>query len=184
MNEDVDPAGARPDGRQIAIAAWGVLGVTALLTQAVVRLGAHALVALGSDLDGVQLTVLVAWVLVSAYSEGYRGFQRQFCPRVVARAFHLGRAGTAAQIALAPAFCMSFFHASRRGLMRAWILLTGIVVLVLLVRQAPQPWRGIIDAGVVLGLGWGIVVLLLRFVEAARRGAPPPSDLPAPLATE
>jgi ascorbate-specific PTS system EIIC-type component UlaA len=38
------------------------------------------------------------------------------------------------------------------------ILLTvGIVTLVLAVRRIAQPWRGIIDLGVVLGLTWGIV---------------------------
>ena len=32
-----------------------------------------------------------------------------------------------------------------------------IVLLILGVRQLPQPWRGIVDAGVLLGLGWGLV---------------------------
>ena len=31
-----------------------------------------------------------------------------------------------------------------------------VIVLIVLVEQLPQPWRGIVDAGVLLGLGWGL----------------------------
>jgi hypothetical protein len=49
----------------------------------------------------------------------------------------------------------------------------AIVGLVLLVGMLPQPWRGIVDAGVVVGLGWGIVALAVEFVTVAtgRRSA-------------
>ena len=57
--------------------------------------------------------------------------------------------------------------------------MTGIVTLVLLVRLAPQPWRGIIDAGVVLGLGIGSASILYFVVRALRDGPPAPPDLPA-----
>ena len=67
----------------------------------------------------------------------------------------------------------------RRGLIVAWALVIGIVALVLLVRLAPQPWRGIIDAGVVLGLGIGSLSILFHTFRAWRDGAEPPPDLPA-----
>jgi F0F1-type ATP synthase membrane subunit a len=43
---------------------------------------------------------------------------------------------------------------------------TGIVVLVLLVRAVPQPWRGIIDLGVVVGLAWGIISIVVFSIQA------------------
>ena len=36
----------------------------------------------------------------------------------------------------------------------------GIVGLIVLIRKLDQPWRGIVDAGVVVGLGWGLVATL------------------------
>jgi hypothetical protein len=57
---------------------------------------------------------------------------------------------------LAPLFCMGLFHATRRRLMVAWISVVLIVGVVIAVRTVPQPWRGIIDGGVVVALIWGI----------------------------
>ncbi|MYA76383.1 MAG: hypothetical protein F4Y17_01955 [Gemmatimonadetes bacterium] len=31
------------------------------------------------------------------------------------------------------------------------------MILIFLIRYLPQPWRGIVDAGVVVGLTWGLV---------------------------
>ena len=47
--------------------------------------------------------------------------------------------------------------------MTSWSMVLGIVTLVVLVRRLPQPWRGIIDGGVVVGLSWGIVAILILF---------------------
>jgi hypothetical protein len=37
----------------------------------------------------------------------------------------------------------------------------GMVILILLVRLLNQPWRGIVDAGIVIALSWGFVSLLI-----------------------
>jgi hypothetical protein len=79
---------------------------------------------------------------------------------VVARAQHLAAHPRPLRAALEPLFCMSLFGASRRGLIVARGLFVGIVALVLLVRFVPQPWRGIIDAGVVVGLALGMLSIL------------------------
>jgi uncharacterized membrane protein HdeD (DUF308 family) len=71
-------------------------------------------------------------------------------------------------VALAPLFCMGFFHGSRARLARSWLLTLGIVALVLGIRAMPQPWRGLIDAGVVVGLSWGSVSILVHAVRASR----------------
>ena len=52
------------------------------------------------------------------------------------------------------------------------MLLVSIVGIVLVVRRLPQPYRGIIDVGVVFGLGWGLVALA-AFAWAAVVGSPP-----------
>jgi hypothetical protein len=54
-----------------------------------------------------------------------------------------------------------------------------IVALVLLVRQLPQPWRGIVDAGVVVGLTWGALAITYFTVRALQGAAMPvPPDVP------
>ncbi len=144
----------------LAGATWGIAGVVALLGFAVWRLGAHALEMLALPLGPGHWAGLVAWVAFMAYSEGYRGFQQAFSPRTAARARHLAGRPHALRVALAPAFCMGFFHATRRRMATTYALTAMIVGFVALARLLEQPWRGILDAGVVIGLLWGIVSLL------------------------
>ena len=70
---------------------------------------------------------------------------------------------------------MGFFHANQRTRIIAYGLTFAIVVLVLLVRLLEQPWRGIIAAGVVLGLTWGVVSLAASIVTALTRDEYPVS---------
>ena len=110
----------------------------------------------------------VVWTLFMAHSEGYKGFQKRFSPRVVARAVHLSRHPRILHVLLAPLFCMAFFHATKRGLAIAWGVTSMVIVLVIVVRMLPQPWRGIIDAGVVVGLLWGAIAIVAFFVKGVR----------------
>jgi hypothetical protein len=161
------------------IGAWGVLGVIALLGQAMWRLAPLAWEAIAGGLTHGQWVVTVVWVAAMAHAEGYRGFHRRFSPRVVARAQHLAADPRPLRAALAPVYCMSLFGASRRGMMVARGLFAGIVALVLLVRMVPQPWRGIVDAGVVVGLALG-TLSILYYAGRALAGLQPtvPPDLP------
>jgi hypothetical protein len=158
-----------------------VLGVVAILAQAVWRLAPLALEPLQEhSLSGGQALIYAAWVAVSLYAEGYRAFQLQFSPRVVARALYLARNPRIVHIALAPAFCMALIHATRRRLAVAWGTTLMIVALVMIVRRIPQPWRGIIDGGVVVALFWGMLAILY-FLARALMGhdMTVPSDVPA-----
>jgi hypothetical protein len=160
---------------------WGIAGVVGLLAQAIVRLTPRAVEALKSELDTMQWITLVLWCAFMVHAEGYKGFHRRFSPRVVARAWTLAEHPRTWQVVFAPAFCMSLVHASRRGLAVAWCVLLGVVALVAFVSRMSQPWRGIIDAGVVLGLALGLLSILYFTVRAAT-GSPPPvdPDLPKP----
>lgn len=160
------------------VVAWGVGGVLALLANAIVRLSPIAAEALTMELGALHWAVLAGWVAFMGYAEGWRGFHRRFSPRVVARAFHLGRRRRLGSALLAPAYCMSLFASTRRGTLVAWSLVVGISALVVLVRMTPQPWRGIVDAGVVIGLGVGSLSIGWHVLRSLRLGPQLPTDLP------
>jgi hypothetical protein len=121
-------------------------------------------------LSGAQATLYAAWVLASLYFEGYRAFQLRFCPRVVARALYLTQSPRPVYVALAPLFCMGFFHANRRTLALAWGTTTMVVFFILTFRHVSQPWRGIVDGGVVAALGYGVIALLASFATSLATG--------------
>jgi hypothetical protein len=168
------------------IAAWGVAWVSLLLGRAIARLTPLALEPWHGDLmnDGHK-ALYVGWLVLNAYLEGYRGFQLRFSPRVVSRAVYLGQNPRPLWLLLALPFCMSLFHSTRRQMTVSWTFVGAIVFIVWVVRALPQPWRGIIDGGVVLGLAWGLVVILALFVRYLMgHKVPPPSDLPPENAAE
>lgn len=166
-------------------ALWAVIGVFGLLGSAVYRLGVRALEAFEMGFSTVHWIVLVPVVLVMAYSEGYKGFQKKFSPRTAARIHHLAARPNLLHSLLGPVFAMGFFHANRRTKIVAFSLTFGIICLVLLVRLLPQPWRGIVDAGVVVGLAWGMLSLAIFVVRALLRENPDGSpELPDPVAAE
>jgi hypothetical protein len=158
----------------VLLSIWGLAGAVWLVARALWTLTPVAWEAVSSGVMGpFSWTLLSVWVVVNAYAEGYVGFHQKFSPRAVDRALFLGRNPTWLRAVLAPVFCMGLFHASRRTLISSWVLLVGIVLLVLAVRSLPQPWRGIVDAGVVVGLGLGLASLLWHFVTALWRGREP-----------
>lgn len=91
------------------------------------------------------------------YTEGFRGFQKKFSPRFASRALYLFNNPRTHHLILAPMFCMGYIHATRKRKLSAWLLTLGIIVLVVGVRQIAQPWRGIIDTGVIVGLVYGLL---------------------------
>jgi len=101
-----------------------------------------------------------------AYSEGYKGFQLAFAPRVAARSLHLSQHPTLTRVLFAPLFVIGYFDATRRRMVASYLLTIMIILLIILVHQLQQPWRGIVDAGVVIGLGWGLVSMLYFIVRA------------------
>lgn len=165
---------------------WGICGVLALLLSAIFRLSLRVVEMLSYSISPLQWIVLLLFALYMAYAEGYKGFHLNFSPRVVVRArYFLGRTEEYRfwHLLLAPLFCMGFIHATRRRMITSFSVTGAIIVLVLLVSMAPQPWRGIIDAGVVLGLLIGVLSIGYFWiksaqVESSQWVSPVPPDFP------
>lgn len=161
------------------VATWGVGLVLLLLASALYRLTPLALSPLRDGSLGWGLGAVYAlWVVFNAYAEGWRGFHKKFSPRVVARAFHLGAHPRPLHVVLALPFCMSLFYTTKRQRIVSWtftLVLTGVI---LWVRSLSQPWRGIIDGGVVVGLGLGVLSILYFYGRALMGDVPPEAALP------
>ncbi len=154
---------SRPRGGWMGVLAlvWALVGVALLLGFALVRLTPIALEAFAHPLAWHHWAVLVTWTGFMVYSEGIRGFQRSFSPRVAVRAHWLRRHPTPLRALLAPAWAIGYLGGPRRVQVTTLSVTAGIVALVLVVHRVPQPWRGIVDAGVVAGLLWGLASTLI-----------------------
>ena len=147
-------------------AAWGALGVIGMLLFAIYRLGGKTAEAFEMGLTPSQWMITAIICIGMAYAEGYRGFQLRFSPRTAARIRYLRDRPRPAHSVFGPLFAMGFFHATRRTKIVAYGLTLGIIILVTLVHRLAQPWRGIIDAGVVVGLTWGTLSLVACLFRA------------------
>jgi len=164
---------------------WGILGVLALLMSAIIRLSPRIFEMLSYTLTPLHWLVLIGFALYMAYAEGYRGFHLNFSPRVIARARYFCQAQSQPPLLhsiLAPALCMGFIHADKRRKIIAITLTSMIILLVILVSMMPQPWRGIVDAGVVLGLLLGVISILYFWVLSWQEDwqSPVSADFPSP----
>jgi hypothetical protein len=168
-------AGAKP--LRVLALIWGVGGFVALLLYAIGRLLPLALDSLAYSWSLLQTAVFVGNLVVMAWLEGYRGFQCRYSPRFAARSRQLLLHANLTQTLLAPLVCMGFVYAPSRRMIGAWALTLGIVAIVLLYRILPQPWRGILDAGVVIGLAWGLAATVYHVVRALHKGPLVDSDM-------
>ena len=147
-------------------AVWGIGGLSLLFGSALFRLYPYAQELCGTEFKWIHWAALAASLVFMGYAEGYKGFHLKFSPRCAARALYLRKNPTVARVLFAPLFCIGFFHAARKRKIVAYSLTTMIVLLVVMVRKLDQPWRGIVDAGVLLGLGWGLVSVWIFSVKA------------------
>jgi len=176
-------------------ALWGVLGVVAVLGNAIRRLLPIALEPFGKAAGAAGAFTPALWAqyigfaLFMAYAEGYKGFQLKFSPLVVKRAFTLSSSGPAGQAPaplwhklLAAPYSMGLFHASRKRKAVSWGLALGIVGLVKLVKGLAYPYRSIVDAGVVVGLSYGALSIAAIYARALVSGQAPDVDPALPEA--
>lgn len=137
-------------------AVWAIGGLSLLFGSALFRLYPYAQELCGMEFAWYHWVALVASLLFMGYAEGYKGFHLKFSPRAAARALYLKNNPTVVRVLLAPLFCMGYFHATRKRKIVSYCLTAMIVGLIIWVKTLEQPWRGIVDAGVVLGIGWGL----------------------------
>ena len=146
---------------------WGIVGVLLLLGFALYRLAPMAFELVDIELSMLHWAALVFSVVYMAYAEGYKGFHKGFAPRVVVRASYLRDNPNPLHVLLAPLFCMGYIHATRKRQLLSIGLTLMIICFIFLARTLAQPWRGILDAGVVGGLGIGILSICY-FLALAR----------------
>ncbi len=63
---------------------------------------------------------------------------------------------------------MHYFDTTTRQLISTYLLTLMIVLLIIVFHQLSQPWRGILDAGVVVGLSWGCLSIILLAIKHQR----------------
>ena len=146
-------------------ACWGFAGVFLLIGFAVLRLTPVALDTFNTPLAWYHWLALIANILFMLHAEGYKGFQQNFSPRVAARCRHLYHNPSLLHVLLAPMFVMCYFHTTARQQKVSLTLTAFIICMVILVGYLPQPWRGIVDWGVVLGLIWGLASMVYFAVK-------------------
>lgn len=150
----------------MVVAAWALIGLCIVFVNAIVRLGARALDTLAGGLTSGQWAFLVVLTLMFVYTEGIRGIQGRFAPRVAERLHELLRRRRLLWDVLAPLYLLSLVGAPPRTLVRAWAGVTAIVIAVMIVRMFAEPWRGITDFAVVTALGWGLVATIVHALRS------------------
>ena len=124
--------------------------------------------------------ILALIIVFFAFCEGYRGFQCAWSPMVVKRSYHFSAVSSPIynyttvifldrliDFLLAPLLAAGHICGTRRRLILSWGLTIFVVALIVLVSYMPEdlPWKSFIDIGVVIGLGWGLVFILVWWIK-------------------
>jgi len=161
---------------------WGAGGVVMILCRSITRIMPIAVEPFKVNnlpsLSNFQLAVYCATCLWFAYVEGFKGFQKKFSPLVVSRSTTLTPLdGTPILHTLfAPFYSMGLFHATKKRKIISWSISIGVGFLIAAVKRLPYPWRNIIDGGVVAGLSWGAVSIVLEWFRVVIFGEGPSID--------
>ena len=147
-------------------AGWSMTGLLVLLGFAIWKLSTYTLESLQMPLNWMHWSVFIGFTGFMAHSEGYKGFQKSFSPRFAARTKYLLTNSTLTQCIFAPFFSMGYFHAPAKRVIASATLTIMIIVFIFLFRYIPQPWKGLLDAGVVIGLIWGMISTIFFCTKA------------------
>lgn len=141
---------------------WGLAGLAALLSRALIAFAPKAAEALASA-SGLHEWLLIATTTTAMiWAEGYRGFQRGLVPRLIERAEAIARDGARGAQALAPLVALDLILATPARMARRWILIGAITLLIVGTQALAEPWRGAIVCGVFAGLSWGLLTLVVQ----------------------
>ena len=146
---------------------WGVVQVVLILANAIKRLYPIAVQPfVQKDMLPYQWALYALWSVYMGYAEGYKAFQLKFSPMVVQRAFLIHQNPNIFNCLLAGPYCMGLFGASRKRMIVGWCVTAGVFSLTLFVKKLPYPYRAIVDAGVVVGLSYGTLSIIVLAVKA------------------
>jgi hypothetical protein len=150
-----------------ALTCWGVLGVVAIIGNAIKRLLPIALQPFKEGgLSPLQWSIYGLWSIYMGYAEGDQAFQQKFSPLVVRRAQGLVDRPSILNWLLGGFFSMGLFGATKKRMIISWSVTAGVFALVKLVKLLPYPWRSIVDGGVVIGLSYGTLSICWELVQA------------------
>jgi len=163
---------------------WGSMGVVYILAKAVKRVLPIAIEPLNAGstlaLSNIQWGLYAATCLFFAYAEGYKGFQLRFSPLVVKRSTTLvpgtKQGNNPLNYLLAPLYSMGLINATKKRLIVSWSVSMGVAMIVALVKRLPPVSRCIMDAGVVVGLTWGSLSIILFYLKLLSSGKAPSVD--------
>jgi hypothetical protein len=144
----------------ILAVSWAIIGLILLLGFACWRLSAYTIESFSMPLTWIHWLVFIGFTIFMAHAEGYKGFQKKFSPRFAARCKYLSHSVSLIQLLLAPLFCMAYFHAPKKRVIATFSLTLMIILFIFSFRMIPQPWKGLLDFGVVIGLAWGMLSTL------------------------
>jgi hypothetical protein len=68
---------------------------------------------------------------------------------------------------------MGLMHATTKRKIVSWSVTLGVAAIVAAVKRLPYPWRNIIDAGVVAGLTWGSLSIIVIYAKSWITGSVP-----------
>ncbi|MCH8247456.1 MAG: hypothetical protein IH951_13770 [Bacteroidetes bacterium] len=159
-------------GRAVLLSSWAVGGFLLLLGHGIFRLTPTATAAAFGPLTVAESIGLAASILLLAIGEGYYAIHRFFVPRFVGRLARLLETRNILRSILAPFVCLGllpFDRVDSRNVVRGWSMVTAILLMIILVRGFPDPWRGIIHVGVVMALVIGAVSILVRSIFAVSK---------------
>jgi len=139
---------------------YSIGGVIAIFSSAIYRLYPHVREGFSIDFKTAHWIVLLSYLMVMIVAKGYFALHRSFVPRIINRSELLVKEGKIIDRILAPFFCMGFFRATKKRLITSYSMLIFVVSFIISASKISQPWRGIMDLGVVVGLSLGILSLL------------------------
>ncbi|MBT3756892.1 MAG: hypothetical protein HOK80_08665 [Candidatus Cloacimonetes bacterium] len=140
---------------------YSIGGVIAIFSSAIYRLYPHVKESMSLEFSALNWTVLAAYLIVMIVGKGYFALHRGFVPRVIVRSEQIISNGNLIDKLLAPLYCMGFFKAPKKRMIISYLMILFIISFLVSASKIVQPWRGIIDLGVIVGLSLGIISLLL-----------------------
>tara|TARA_B100000927_G_scaffold291537_1_gene294282 strand:+ start:302 stop:778 length:477 start_codon:yes stop_codon:yes gene_type:complete len=136
---------------------WGFVGVSLILLHGITCVYPYVVTLDFSKMFWYHYLSLIISIIFLGYAEGYKGFQLSFSPRAAQRLKLVFKNPSFVNVVLSPLFCMGFFGISKKRMKITYILTITIIFLIIIIERISEPWRGIIDTGVLVGLSWGLL---------------------------